>query len=305
MAILRVYEVSEQRSASESTQQEGEGSLWTSANVDRYFYVETDGNEVTQVEVRNAVDPTTSETIPSIGEPHPNNPFLFALDFQIREMGRCHWIVTVGYVSAGSALNPTDELPTAQWRSVRREEAIDQDRFNKPITNAADESYDPPVKKRFSDWEFVYSCNVLAFNTAAWSGYLDRINSDTFRGFPPNTCIVDSVEGQYRIRGAFSYFRVTVKIHARNYYRKGQAGTLKQLGWIKLVENKGFRKKVSGKYIGLTDDNGHPTRTPFYLKADGSDKITDPTQANWREHEVQDVVAFSGMNALAPGIYTA
>lgn len=310
MAIVQVYEVSGDRSASENTQAEGDdGGLWTSAVIDRYFYVETDGNEVNQVAIRDAVDPNTGDAIPAKGEPHPSNPFLFAYDYRIREMGPKHWMVTVGYVSAGKTENPEDESPTANWRTVMREESIDEDRFGNKITNAAWESYDPPIKKKFADWEFTYSGNMLAFNTAAWSQYAAKVNSDTFRGFPQYTCMVTDISGTPRTRGTFRFWKVTVKIHCRNYYRKGQDGSYKQFGWIKVLENKGFRKLVwnGSKWESetLRDKLGHPLRTPVYLKADGTDQLYDLSQANVREHEVQNVVAFSGMNSLLPGIHVA
>lgn len=313
MAILKCYRIKEPRSASEQTQIDSKGPPVVSADLDAHWYVETDAFSASQVAVRTAVDPDPLHAgdpnyyIPSAGAPHPDNPYVFALGFNIRELGNSgrRWIVSVGYQSIGATQDPIDEPPTGTWEEQPYEAAIDQDAAGVPILNAADEGYDPPVQREFSDWIFTYSRNVATFNTAFWSPFRHSINSNVFRGFPAKMCKVMRISAQSRLRGNLAYFRLTVAIGIRDYYRKGQDGTVKQLGWTKLLENKGFRRKISaGKYEPILDELGFPTRTPVYLKADGSDKVTDIANANWREHQVFTLKDFSLMDAQMPGLST-
>lgn len=307
--ILEVYEVWDPgRSFREVTNVETQGPPQVSSQVDRYFYVRTAADTVDQTAVREAADPNTGVRIPNAGEAHPNNQFLFALDFSARAIGQTHWIVTVNYVSVGATFNPEDEPPDITYQDVDWNPPIDQDDDGNPLTNAAGEPYDPPVIGEFSDGVITYAQNTLNFNTDSFWPFRNAINSSTWRGMPKYTAKIKGFQAQLRRRGNLAYFRVTVTVLVRSYIRTGQDGTVKQLGWIRLMENKGFNRRhqmPDGTYelVNCFDEKGK--RGPLYLSADGKQWILDPVseQANIRprEHRINPLKNFSDLNVLLPG----
>lgn len=308
MSIVKCYKIKEPRSASEQKQIDAQGAANVTSEIDEHYYVQTSADTISQVAVRTAVDPGTGVAIPASGTPHPENPFLFAMGFRLREIGSSgiRWIVTVSYQSINASASPVDEPATYTWEEQTWTAPIDTDKDGKVLANAAGSSYDPPITREFSDWLFTYSLNVGSFNTAYWSPFRNAINNDTFRGFPPYTCKVVKISAQSRIRGVISYFRLTITISMRDYVRKGQDGTLKQLGWIKVVENKGFytrNQAADGKWYWyeIGDANLNPVSTPRYLSADGK-SVVEADQANFREHRIFKEVKFADLEFGAPGI---
>lgn len=311
MSIIHVYEVWDvDKVATEQKAIDSNGPPNISNSVSRYWHVETSAQTVSEVTIRTAVDPSTSEAIPVSGAAHPDNPFLFAMDFEIRHLGGgIYWLVKVDYLSVGASADPLLEPPTNSWTTENWIAPIDQDRFNKAIQNAAGENYDPPITREFSDVVLTFSCNIAAYNTGFWYPFLNTVNVDTFRGFAPNTAKVASINADEKWRGTSNYFRLTVVIKFRNYFRVGQGGVLKEWGWIRVVVNQGYHRLIntgsppgqSQLWKQIRDQEGMPIRTPALLSADGF-SLVDKDSPNYRSHEIYGQSTFANMNTVAVGI---
>lgn len=292
--IVELYEVWDKSiGASERTEIDASaGTSFTTAQLNRMFYIRVDTDTQTAVTIMEAVSLSGSD-VPARGDPHPQNPYLFALDFELRRLGFVNWMLTVHYASLGQqGGDPLLEPPQESWTTQKWTASVDHDVNNKPITNAADEFYDDPIQREFSDMVLTRSVNLASFNTGFWYPFIDTLNANPSRGFPAKTGRIMSVTAQSRFRGTLAYWRVTIVVAYRNYYRKGQNGNLQQLGWTTLVVNKGYRLKKTSpslRYEPLYDD-GMPVRKPALLSADGSTRITDPLSATFREHPVYEPV---------------
>lgn len=295
--VLECYEVWDLgQGANERTQIDAIGASQTSADVGRHFYIRTNADSVTQVKIFQETQGSATWPVPDRGEPHSENPYLFATDFRLRRIGPRHWIMDVVYESVGATQNPLEEPPQETWATQMWTAPVNVDANGAPILNAADEGYDETLTREFADLVMTYSFNAATFDTSFWFPFVNTVNAGSFRDFPAGTGRIMSITAQSRTRGSVTYFRVTITIAFRNYWRKGQDGQFKQLGWTKVVVNKGFRlKKTSpARYEPIYDD-GILVRKPALLSADGSTRITDPAQATFREHPLYEAADWSGL----------
>lgn len=295
MGILKVYEFGQDRTASEGRQLDGKTDTYRST-VTRGFCVETDVDTVSQVEVRDAVDPSTGVAIPASGEPHPENSFLFALGFDISLIGSTttFWKVIVTYESitlAGSN-DPMAEPKHFELDTDEREIPIDTDAVDgRLICNTVFETPDEPVKGEAPDWVMTASWNVATVNGPYLRQFRGRVNANQFSialplislTFPALTARCRKIRLSEVVRGLQTYYRMTVVIAERSTLIKDlSTGLYQEFGWRHIYWNMGYRVFIAaGSPLTkpLYDEHGLPIRKPAFLSADGTQRVPS-AQAN-------------------------
>lgn len=296
MGILKVYEFGQDRTASEQRQLDGQTDTYRST-VSRGFCVETDADTVTQVEVRDAVDPSTSVAIPASGDPHPENSFLFALGFDISHIGSLttFWKVIVTYesITLAGAEDPLAEPKHFELDTDEREIPIDRDYFDgRPIVNQAGDEPDEPVKGESSDWVMTVSWNVASVNGAYLRQFRGRVNNVALTintplislTFPAYTARCRKIRLSEVVRGSLTYYRMTVVIAERSTPVPISGGGTQEIGWRHIYWNKGYNVLVSaGNYLlkrPLYDEHGMPLKKPAFLNNAGTAVVASNDTAN-------------------------
>lgn len=174
----------------------------------------------------------------------------------------------------------------------------------------AGQPYEPPLTRHRSTWLFLFECNILNFNSAFWSGYLDKISSAPFKGFPKYTCMLRSVEATPRVRGSFRYWRISLQFEFKNNRIKNPAtGEWEEWGWVKKVLNAGFLVKTGGPHGAdttlreIVNNDGSRPHTPMPINLAGTaavDAKANPTDVVYNEHHLVEEVDFNELSETIP-----
>lgn len=255
----------------------------------------------------DTITANSADGIPVRGDAYDeSHPLLLANSVRSRPMGfsRRAFTVEVGYTSV--PYNPISADPKETWDTVQVEEPIDQDVDGNPITNKADESFDPPITREFADLVMTRSKNLPAFNTAFWYPFIDTLNNASYRGFGIGTARCVSVSAQSQTLGTFFFWRVTFQVAFRTRRRRlVVGGTVAEHGWNRVLLHQGFRERagvIANKvvYNDLMDKNGLPTTKPMMLNQSGGLLLADD-DVNWLEFQVYPLLStgktFNDMDA--------
>ena len=251
----------------------GSSAIW---NYDIEFDVDT-----------NEFDAAHASVVPRFDAPYPPNPFLVVSDISAKPVSesRRHWIVQVKFSSgAGSSVSggvdPLSEPPDITWSTVSDTVEIDVDANGIPITNSADEVFDPPIQSEVADLEIRISRNEPLNPMTAFAGFAKKVNTQTWANLPPGTVLMDEISGKKIEHGDLVFYRVDYRLLFRFD------------GWKIRKLDKGYRTKAAnGDLEIMTDKDGNPLSEPVFLDGSGQ-KLADGASGVFLEFEVRQSVNF-------------
>lgn len=227
--------------------------------------------------------------IPGMWESHPYDPWIFVTDKKVSMYnGPFIWQVTCTYEYVE---NPLLQPYTAEWLFASSNEPIDRDRLGKPITNSADEPFDPPITEEAFDLVLRIQRNEATYNPLLAAHYKRAVNQDTFLWFPPQTVKCSLFEGvRQRVANLF-FARVTYEFGIRvdTYVEGGQQA---YLGWRRRLLDQGLRTKTDGQYALIRDADDNPVTSPVPLNGSGA-PLADGADPVFLLYETKDVLDFS------------
>lgn len=238
------------------------------------------------------------------GVSHPLNDFFLVEDISIERKTPIIYEAKVSYKSpkyrdsngSGDPVDPTLQPPDVKYSTVTTEEAIDEDIDGNAIATETGELYQG-VTKSVSDLVVTIGKNYSIFNPVSFYDYFDSVNSDTFLGFPPGVAKVMNIAADPVIESDSLYWKVTVQIQ----FRKPGPNTTTARAWWTRLKHEGyyrFTEEVTEKPgVPCVDINGDNSTQPMPLDNNGFQiKKGNIGPERWREFEIYESVAFSGMN---------
>ena len=215
------------------------------------------------------IEAVDSPLLPQLWDTHPYDPFSYVTRKSNQYVGNLVQKVFVKYTRME---NPLEQRPEFSWTFADVNEPIDKDKDNKPITNSAQEPFDPPIAEDYSDQVFRVVRNEATFDKLFAADFKNSVNIDTFLGFPPGTCWLKVFDGDEIKEAGLIYWRVSYEIHIRYDKDNEQAS-----GWERNILDQGYRT------IAL-DEAGEPKLTedgkPTYEVMKDKDKnlLSQPVQ---------------------------
>lgn len=160
-------------------------------------------------------------------------------------------------------VSPLDKPIKISWRTTSSYEPFDKnlDDDDKPVTNSAGESPDPPLTKKVSDRVLKISRNEAVFNSVSIdNAFLDRINSSDFFGYGQYHVRCEGIDAVRKRWGDMIY-------HAIDYIFQIRINDT----WKHRFVDEGFRTWDSEKneYTEIKDSEGNPIREPRLLDGSG------------------------------------
>lgn len=217
-----------------------------------------------------ANDGTTA--IPNIYDSHPYDSRVYCESKHVDTIGPFLYKVMVNYTSplskdTGLPVTPLLVEPRWTWTFATSNEPFDRDEDGNPITNSADEAFDPPVTKDYHDLVLHIERSEAAFDPLKAYQYKGAINSDIFLGFPAGRVLCAIWNGDKAQAGDLIYYKVAYEFHIRFD------------GWKMKLIDKGFREKDGENpdgtpaYIPITNKDGTISSQPALLNGSGK-KLT-------------------------------
>jgi hypothetical protein len=234
-----------------------------------------------------------SGQVPTRNAAHPENYYLRCKDCRVSRKSPVQFQAVATYASRGSSgddedQNPINQLTRIKYATVTTQGEIDEDIDGNAIATENDELI-KGIMRPFSDLSFTLTKNFPTFNPVSFYGYIDRVNSVAFNGFPPGTVQCTAIEAQPVVEDDFAYFEVSSTFTVRKPVR-----TTTDKAWFARVLHKGFLIKDGSDIIHAKDDNGEFVSQPVLLASDGT-RETDATSADWLEFEILESVNFNSM----------
>ncbi len=206
--------------------------------------------------------------IPNIWERHPIKNWLFVRNKTPREKGPLLFEVTVTYTTLSFAGRDQNLDPTAdplsqpweiEWTFAMSNEPIDDDIYNRPITNSAGESFDPPITRDFADLVLRIRRNEAVFSPGRAYLYKDTINSDWIWGFAPGSVRCVDFSGRSVRAADLFYWQVNYEFQIRRD------------GWRRRCFDAGYRQlnAAGDDYENIKDENEDPVAQPWALNGQG------------------------------------
>jgi len=228
--------------------------------------------------------------VPNMWEAHPYTPVLWVQDKDIQALSPFFYEVTVIYgvrspdifkQGQSPMVHPLDEPTDITWTFVTTNEPIDRDIDGNPLTNSADESFDPPITKDFHDLVLRIERNRAAYSALMAGEYIGAVNSDNFWDFPPRVVRCMDFSAKLMRTGTTTYWRVTYEFQIRFNFLEGT-----DWGWRRRILDQGFRVKAGA------DENNKPIYQE--LKDEDDNKLSQPVKldGNGQELGVGDVPVF-------------
>lgn len=191
--------------------------------------------------------------------------------------------------------NPLLQPADISFSTLTSEEAIDEDINGDPVATVNGEPLSG-LTMPISDLACTITRNLPSFSPSSIYTYMNKVNSDTFFGFPAGTLRIADINARSVFSNDFGYWVVSVTFHARKPWRTTDAKA-----WWKRVRHEGFYiDDGSGNIIRAVDAEGQPVTSPvpIQLGANEGEEETDKSVAHWKEFEVFNTTAFSGLNLL-------
>lgn len=259
----------------------------------------TDETIAATIALQNQGQTTTGEKV-FTGSHHPLNYWYICESISVERVTPIVYTAKAEYKSPkfrdDESTEPTLQAADVKYSTVTSEEAIDEDVNGDPIATATGELYQG-VTKAVSDLQVTIGKNFSIFNPVTFYEFYNCVNSDTFLGFPAGTAKVMSIDASPVIESDFEYWKVTVQIQ----FRKPGPNTSTARAWWVRLKHEGyycFTSAMTDKPgVRCVDINRDPATSPQPLDDTGRQiNSNNPASEVWREFEIYETVAFSGMN---------
>lgn len=230
-----------------------------------------------------------STAIPDIWDTHPTYTDYYVQRKSVRPAnGPLHYEVTLTYDYVESPLLQT---PESSWTFATSSEPFDRDNANNPVTNSADEPFDPPPTREIHDLVFRHVRNEATFSSTIAAAYKGSVNSDTWNGWSPGTVQCTVFDAEEKRAGALTYYRVTYEFKFRPD------------GFGRRFLDHGYREKIgidtNGKpiYANITDEEGSTVTQPALLDGKGK-KLASGGVAVYLDYDIESEITFSALGII-------
>lgn len=247
------------------------------------------------------VDAESSIFLPAIGSQHPSNAFLTVRERNANRESPLYYLVDVLYSTEATDPENDDPIDTSaklSFSTVQEEVGIDEDVNGDPLATVLGEPYQG-LTRVISDLQVTIEKPFLVFDPASFYLFNDRVNSDTFLGFPPGTARVVDIGADQVKNANVPHWMIRVVVQFRKPYR-----TTDERAWWKRVRHEGYYENGGGggddPRVRATDANREPTSQPVLLDRNGykinfTNGVPDE-DPYWLEFQVYEETSFSGMN---------
>lgn len=186
---------------------------------------------------------------------------------------------------------PWDQPTKVDYFDVSETGPVEEDVNGDPIATVNNEQYEG-LTREYEDVGISLKRAFLTFTGPSYYTYRGRVNSDEFLGFPAGTLRITSIVANEADHDGQKYYDVTVKIAARKPIR-----TTDDKAWYLRVLHQGYyvRAAANDPPERATVRHNEYAVKPVYLDDDGL-KLADGATPVWKEYEIYESVAFSGMN---------
>ena len=203
---------------------------------------------------------------------------------------------------------PEPEGSTEKWNKrvtvsgITTVEPVDKTSDGKVIVNTLGDAFKPGLDKEFYDEQINVQFSARSFNVTALGDARGRVNSDTVtltiskgnytRTFAAGTLkLVEVTYSTSTAEDGSFYWDVNLTLVYRHLFKPG---TTTEVGWQRLVANKGYRyKDASG--------NTQKSTTEVYLKSDSTLAATGD-DAHLLQFNIEETIAFTGSGGILNGI---
>lgn len=295
---MAVSDAVEKWSAQESDRASGEdGQSGTRTSRRVLTVTTTDPGNDTEADAEGAAG------VPVLGEPHPRDFFKKLKRRRVRRVAHNYFEIDCDYEARGKEDqdNPLKEPPIIEYSSIREEEEITTDIYGYPIQTLAYEKPDPPERRPRSTRVMRITRNLPSYFDGIGSLYEDKVNSDTFRGYPPGTLYMNSLSATSVATDQFIYWRVIAEI----YIRGARPGSTSARAWWLRRPHQGLYAKLINesdssvwKFVPCIDGHGRRATRPMPLKEDGQQEFDKNAPAYFLEWEIFESISFNSMRLI-------
>lgn len=210
-------------------------------------------------QVVSSADATIEEVqfatgLPRIKDLYAGTNWIFCRTVTPQRVGPIYWMVDVEYSGeigpSGVDDSPINNLPEIEWGDVEAEEAVDQDDYGYPITNAIGDPVDG-ITARIADQTVTIRRNYLIFSPYLTRLYRRSVNSDYFLDWPPGTAKLVRFNARNVLDTTFGYWEVTATIQFREPFN-----TVAAHAWWKRYRNEGLYCRSPGSLIARVNGGG-------------------------------------------------
>jgi hypothetical protein len=273
----------------------GEDSKITQS-LQRGFTLDTDDAGDNQVDAKNAL--RSFEGVFE-GASYPGSQFFYCSNVAVNQVGPISYEATANYASIpydedeNPEGDPTLERPEISYSSVTTQVETDVDVDGDPIANAAGELY-TGVMMDVTDAVIIIKKRYAFFSPAAFSVYRNKVNDNTFMGYPAGRLRVTNLIPQEVRQANKIFWEVTVELTDRQPLTDDV--TDDKAWWIR-KRNEGFYQLIApaNKRQRCLDENNEPVTAPAPLSAAGV-QIDDDATPNFLYFEIYKPIDFSEMN---------
>jgi len=257
-------------------------------------------------------------SIPSIGQAHPGNEWVFVIDKRVRRTAPHFFEVIANYSSlelSGNENNPISPLVQGSLKNyfpVNSSEHIDRQVINTEgktiaITNSSGESFDPPATKDVADLGMRIIKAQAVFDKTDALEFYNTINSAEFEGFAKGLVKCVGISAEKVNNGGVEYWSVTYEFHVRKdgwkLRRLDEGYSVKKAASGSTHNVLNSEAGVPGTYrifaLKGTEEGGVPEIEPISEPArlDGQGNLLASTAEDvFLEFNVYDEKSFSGIS---------
>lgn len=163
------------------------------------------------------------------------------------------WLVTADYSSDFGGQtdrqqpNPLDRAAEYTWSFAHFTRAVDKDVNGRPITNSADDRFDPPLERDDPRLQLAIKVNRPLYNAIAVQQLANCVNNRDFLGGARAEWRLDDAGATSKTENGIFYWEI-------NYVFQYRGG-----GWNPVEElDYGAYQIVNGEKIRITDGRGNP-----------------------------------------------
>lgn len=129
------------------------------------------------------------------------------------------WYVTVQYSSSketqdgSSDTNPLLRPQDERWGTQKYQKIIEKDVYGADIGSSANEPFNPRVEVDDFHPTLTVTRNVASpYNNIFWTHFINRVNSDEFRGYEVGQGKIADVSAVKTIENSYTFYRQTIEI---------------------------------------------------------------------------------------------
>ena len=269
--MASVYDVKVGVATSSTSTADDEGKI-TRTHVVPYTITLDDGTNDTTETVERAAQ--LQGDLPSEHDTHPLNNSLRVTSINTTQKSVIYYESKVTYSTKpfrqgqenDSALQFAAELEYFSATELKR---VDDDFDGNPLeNNETREQFSMEVEQ--VDLGVTIKKNMLVFNGVSIYLFTNKVNSDTFLGFPPGTAKIHSIQANTAVEDDVTYYEVTVQI----LFRQARANQSPEFAWYQRIKHEGYYAMFNGNKARIYQKNA----APYDLTDDPTDAtaITQP-----------------------------